>query len=96
LVQDKNEPKSEREVESILKDTDSAAKNELLFKRFNINYTKLPEIFRKGSVLVRKSMQTTKVTADGVEVPRKRIQIVTEHVDIIGDKFWEDNPQIFQ
>ena len=35
------------------KGTDSKDKNELLFSRFGINYNKLPEMFRKGSVLVR-------------------------------------------
>lgn len=33
--------------------TDSKDKNELLFKKFDINYNKLPPMFRKGSTLVR-------------------------------------------
>ncbi|KAJ3415207.1 tRNA-histidine guanylyltransferase 1-like [Chytridiales sp. JEL 0842] len=96
LVQDKNDPKTEREAESILKDTDSAGKNELLFSRFNVNYNSLPAIYRKGSILIRRLAETTKVTADGVEIPRKRVRVFTEHCDIIGDQFWKDNPQIFE
>ena len=34
--------------------TNSGAKNELLFSRFGINYNNEPELFRKGTVLVRR------------------------------------------
>jgi len=34
--------------------TDSKDKNELLFTKFDINYNKLPPMFRKGSTLVRR------------------------------------------
>lgn len=34
----------------------SKTKHEILFSRFGINYTKLPERFRKGSVLVREEV----------------------------------------
>ena len=40
-----------QEAESILKDTLSADKNELLFSKFGINYNNEPDIFRKGTVL---------------------------------------------
>ena len=33
-------------------DTDSSAKNELLFSRFSINYNNEPQMYRKGSVLI--------------------------------------------
>ncbi|GJJ78277.1 tRNA(His) guanylyltransferase [Entomortierella parvispora] len=36
-----------------LSGTDSKDKNEMLFTEFNTNYSKLPAIFRKGSVLLR-------------------------------------------
>ncbi|KAI9682849.1 MAG: tRNA-His guanylyltransferase [Trizodia sp. TS-e1964] len=40
-------------AEKELMETDSAYKNELLFKRFNINYNNEPEQFRKGSIMFR-------------------------------------------
>ncbi|KAF9968742.1 tRNA-His guanylyltransferase [Mortierella alpina] len=36
--------------------TDSKDKNEMLFTEFNTNYSKLPAIFRKGSVLLREQI----------------------------------------
>lgn len=36
----------------IAQETDSGAKNELLFSQFSMNYNSLPEMFRKGSVLI--------------------------------------------
>jgi len=51
LVQDKgmtNQQANER-----LKGTLSADKNELLFSEFNTNYNSIPELFRKGTVLIR-------------------------------------------
>ncbi|KAG0305508.1 hypothetical protein BGZ98_004031 [Dissophora globulifera] len=39
-----------------LSGTDSKDKNEMLFTEFNTNYSKLPAIFRKGSVLLRGSI----------------------------------------
>eukprot|EP00249_Psilotum_nudum_P014492 c24852_g1_i1 orf=793-1443(+) len=38
----------------ILKGTDACYKNEMLFKEHGINYSKLPEIFRKGTYVYRK------------------------------------------
>lgn len=34
----------------------SSDKNELLFREFNINYNNLPEIHRKGTVLIMKKV----------------------------------------
>ncbi|KAG0001898.1 hypothetical protein BGZ80_003898 [Entomortierella chlamydospora] len=39
-----------------LSGTDSKDKNEMLFTEFNTNYSKLPAIFRKGSVLLREGV----------------------------------------
>ncbi|KAG0366777.1 tRNA-His guanylyltransferase [Gamsiella multidivaricata] len=39
-----------------LSGTDSKDKNEMLFTEFNTNYSKLPAIFRKGSVLLREDV----------------------------------------
>ncbi|CAG8770894.1 27037_t:CDS:2, partial [Dentiscutata erythropus] len=45
--------KTETEAENVLRGTVSSEKNELLYSQFNINYNKLPEMYRKGSVLIR-------------------------------------------
>ncbi|THX55101.1 tRNAHis guanylyltransferase [Aureobasidium pullulans] len=93
--------------------TFSADKNEILFKRFNINYNAEGEIWKKGSVYEDKPSATdsTPEQAFGrssdekkkplsktqMEKERKRKQkarLVVEHVDIIKDKFWQENPWI--
>ncbi|WVN89235.1 uncharacterized protein L203_104453 [Cryptococcus depauperatus CBS 7841] len=45
------------EANKTLQGTNSKDKNELLFSQFSINYNNLPEMFRKGSVLVRQAQQ---------------------------------------
>ncbi|KAJ3088875.1 tRNA-histidine guanylyltransferase 1-like [Quaeritorhiza haematococci] len=97
LVQSPTDPKTEREAESILKDTDSAAKNELLFSTFNINYNKLPAMYRKGTVLYRKPQDVKeKSKRDGSEVVRRRNVITVDHCDIIGKEFWEENAYLLK
>ncbi|KAG0215042.1 hypothetical protein BGX33_001538 [Mortierella sp. NVP41] len=43
-------------AEARLSGTDSKDKNEMLFTEFNTNYSKLPAIYRKGSVLLREQI----------------------------------------
>jgi len=45
---------------SLWQGTVSSQKNEILFSQFNINYNKLPEMFRKGSVLFKEEVQSTR------------------------------------
>ena len=40
------------EAQQRLKGTVSSDKNELLFSQFNINYNNLPQLYRKGTVLI--------------------------------------------
>ncbi|KAG9742893.1 hypothetical protein KCU86_g14500, partial [Aureobasidium melanogenum] len=112
-------PMTPTEAELALKGTFSADKNEILFKKFNINYNAEDEIWKKGSVVYRKfedkqtneaatlGSQTLKPTDDQekkkpksktqLEKERKRKQkarVVVEHVDIIKDRFWQENPYI--
>ncbi|TPX32606.1 hypothetical protein SmJEL517_g04307 [Synchytrium microbalum] len=95
LVQDKTNSHTEREAQAILKDTDSAGKNELLFTNYGINYNSLPEIYRKGSVLVKKTQSISETSKTSQkEVVRERSVVVLEHGDIIGDAFWKENPTI--
>ncbi|KAI9094117.1 tRNAHis guanylyltransferase-domain-containing protein [Phlyctochytrium arcticum] len=96
LVLDKAHPRNEREAQMILKDTDSAAKNELLYTTYGINYAKLPEIFRKGSTVLRKPTVVNELSSrDGkTPVTRTKNLVTVENGDIIGDAFWKENPHI--
>lgn len=71
-----------------LSGTFSSDKNEILFSRFGINYNDLPEMYRKGTILMRKN----------VEIPNlngKRTQmIVPFFIDLIRDPFWIEHAEI--
>ncbi|KAI0058601.1 tRNAHis guanylyltransferase [Artomyces pyxidatus] len=45
-----------KQAHETLRGTISSQKHEMLFSRFNINYTALPVRFRKGSVLIREAI----------------------------------------
>ncbi|KXT01912.1 hypothetical protein AC578_2539 [Pseudocercospora eumusae] len=95
-------------AEEELKGTLSSDKNEILWSRFGMNYNKEEEIFKKGTVVYRAYDEEVKASGkvvDGesvmsktqLEKERKRkmkARIVVEHVDIIGDGFWDDRPWI--
>lgn len=89
LVQNSDPKKTEREAQDILKDTDSAAKNELLFSQFGINYAKEPEMYRKGSTVYKEVKSVDEVSASGKNVTRQRTVVSTTHEDLIGDTFWD-------
>ncbi|TFK99497.1 tRNAHis guanylyltransferase [Pterulicium gracile] len=90
------------QADATLKGTISSQKQEILFSRFGVNYSKVPERFRKGSVIVRdlisEPQPESNVEGDGghTHSPRKKrkdkskpqytIQIL--HCDIIKDDFW--------
>lgn len=61
-------------------------KNELLFQEFGINYNNEPPLFRKGTTLIRK------LVPDGTG--RLKPAIVPLVDDIIGDRFWKENPEV--
>lgn len=86
--------RSPGEAQAVLKGTLTDFKNDLLFSEFGINYAKLPERFRKGSVVVRQENEVTTTNSKGEQVTRvKRVPMVL-HVDIIRDQFWQDHPEI--
>lgn len=94
---------SEREANETLRGTNSAQKNEILFERFSINYNDEPEVYRKGSILYQKrvessaAMTTAASSLESGKQPRgksKKKEWVVEHVDIIGEQFWKENPGI--
>ena len=44
---------SEKDAHGLLKGTTSAVKNQMLFEKYGKNYNNEPEMFRKGTVMVR-------------------------------------------
>ncbi|CAZ80201.1 unnamed protein product [Tuber melanosporum] len=85
-----------------LQGTSSADKNEILFSRFGINYNNEPAIYRKGSVQQKQQEEeheTAGIPKFKSKTPRKKeekrtrkTKIVIDHVDIIGEGFWERRP----
>lgn len=74
------------QAEEKLRGTLAAHKNELLFQEFGINYNNEPPTFRKGTILVRK------LVPDGNG--RLKPLVVAMVDDIIGDRFWKENPEV--
>jgi tRNA(His) guanylyltransferase len=73
-----------------LKGTNSGEKNEILFSQFGTNYNTLPQIFRKGTVVIRSAPGDAAATVgDSVDVP-----FLTLNEDIIRDDFWKKYPEI--
>lgn len=80
---------STSEAEEKLRGTLSSHKNELLFQEFGINYNNEPAAFRKGTVLIRKCLNTDK--------SNKKVSIVVPlHCDIIKDEFWIQHNEILE
>jgi len=89
--------KTEIEAENALKGTLSDFKNELLFSQFQINYNNLPQMFKKGSVLIRRKMEeNVKDSRTGEDTIRTKLRVVVLHEDIIDKKFWDSNPGLLQ
>nr|CAG4646468.1 EOG090X0AR4 [Macrothrix elegans] len=80
------------EAENRLRGTVSGDKNEILFSQFGINYNNEPEVFRKGTILVRRKVPVS-LPGGGT---RERSQVVQLHTDLIGDDFWKENNHILE
>ncbi|EZA56804.1 hypothetical protein DMN91_000961 [Ooceraea biroi] len=74
------------QAEEKLRGTLASHKNELLFQEFGINYNNEPAMFRKGTTLIRK------LVPDGTG--RLKSAVVPLVDDIIGDRFWKENPEV--
>ncbi|KAH9492777.1 tRNA-histidine guanylyltransferase 1-like [Bulinus truncatus] len=103
LVQEKG--LSPAQSEARLRGTLSSDKNELLFSEFNMNYNNIPELFRKGSVLIRKkepdvlNQNVTSINEDKAmysKSDRKKaiLPCIVSHCDIIGKSFWDEHSYI--
>ncbi|KAJ2825330.1 tRNA-histidine guanylyltransferase 1-like [Coemansia erecta] len=85
---------SNKDAEKRLCGTLSADKNELLFSQFGINYNDEPDIFKRGSVLIRGSEMVDVIDRNGVASKRAKGVVLTLHCDIIKEKFWKEHPEI--
>ncbi|XP_012061770.1 PREDICTED: probable tRNA(His) guanylyltransferase isoform X2 [Atta cephalotes] len=74
------------QAEEKLRGTLASHKNELLFQEFGINYNNEPPLFRKGTTLIRKLVPDS--------TGRLKPTIVPLVDDIIGDRFWKENPEV--
>lgn len=91
---------SQKKAEKILKDTVSSDKHEMLFSKFQINYAKEPDIFRKGSLIVRtlqadpvKLKKYEQLAKEGkfakLAPPRAKLSWRILHCDLIQKSFWD-------
>lgn len=91
---------SGEEAENELKGTLSKHKNEILFSKCGINYNDEPEIFKKGTVIVREyegyelSAEYTLSSRQKqrLDKMRKKSKLTQHHVNIIDDAFWNERP----
>ncbi|KAG8004179.1 putative tRNA(His) guanylyltransferase [Nibea albiflora] len=82
----------------------SRRQNEILFSQFDINYNSEPALHKKGTTLiwekqdetVTKRMKRPDGEEEDVPVTRSRRTVQDYHCDIIGEKFWEDHPDILE
>lgn len=74
------------QAEKRLCGTVSADKNEILFKEFNMNYNNEPEIFKRGTLLLRKTISN--------EETASRKVIVDVHDDMLKAAFWKDHSSL--
>lgn len=75
------------QAEEALRGTVASEKNELLFKEFGINYNNEPDLFRKGTSLLRKRVKNS---TDG----KLHHVVIPLNCDIISSTFWTKNPDI--
>ncbi|GIY75762.1 probable tRNA(His) guanylyltransferase [Caerostris darwini] len=80
-----------KEAEKLIRYTDSKEKNEILFCQFEINYNKEKEQFKKGTFIIRNKVHKEKVILDGYS---ENEGLYITFIDIIGNKFWEQNSHI--
>lgn len=70
------------QAEKRLCGTVSADKNEILFQEFKINYNNELEIFKRGTILLRKNIEVNNAT---------RSVIVDVHDDMLRKEFWKEH-----
>ncbi|KAM3964826.1 tRNA-histidine guanylyltransferase [Aphomia sociella] len=78
---------SPAQAEKRLCGTVSADKNEILFNDFQINYNNEPEIFKRGTLLLRKIINNENMN-------KPSTVIVDVHDDMLKDKFWKEHASL--
>lgn len=88
-----------KEAENRLIGTVASDKNEILYSQFNINYNNEPEIFKKGTIILREFQETdrppqelSKKQLDKEKKKRGKAHIAIYHTDLIQDQFWDSRP----
>ncbi|XP_053657917.1 probable tRNA(His) guanylyltransferase [Anopheles marshallii] len=76
---------SNTDAEKRLQGTLASDKNEILFSQFGINYNNEPLIYRKGTILLPKSVYIAE---------KKHRLIVPVFDDLISDTFWVAHPEV--
>lgn len=91
------------EAEADLLGTLAKDKHEILFLRCNINYNNEPEMFKKGTVVVRSYENWAPDAADASarqkqrqEKQRRKAVVSQLHTDIIKDAFWDERPWLLR
>ncbi|ODV96449.1 hypothetical protein PACTADRAFT_2742 [Pachysolen tannophilus NRRL Y-2460] len=90
------------QAENRLIGTLASDKNEILFKEFAINYNNEPEIFKKGTVIVRElsNWKNDQEKVINTELTKKNLKNLKKadlklyHTDIINDTFWQERPYL--
>lgn len=91
-----------QQAEQKLMGTVAADKNEILFQEFGINYNNEPEMYKKGTVLVREytdaepdlKQELLDRQKQREQKKRRKAEIKTLHCDIIRDDFWHQRPYL--
>ncbi|GAA0164376.1 hypothetical protein LIER_20029 [Lithospermum erythrorhizon] len=91
LTQDKKPGMTKTEAHKYLKGTQTREKIKLL-KRFGIDYSKLPLMFRLGSSVFWDEERTTNKMKGVLEMSDKKV--VVDYINIIDKTLWNEHPHI--
>ncbi|KXN74511.1 tRNAHis guanylyltransferase [Conidiobolus coronatus NRRL 28638] len=86
---------SRKSAEKQLSGTVSKDKHELLFSKFDTNYNDEPEMYKKGTVIIRSKYEGI-LDEHKNPVKRKKFALQTLHVDIIKKNFWDTYPDLLE
>ncbi|KAG7165486.1 tRNA(His) guanylyltransferase 1-like [Homarus americanus] len=64
--------------------------NEILFSKCNINYNTEDDVFKKGSIILRTTIQMAVTTPNGLTAQRNQSRVITMYTDFIKDNFWKE------
>lgn len=98
-----------QQAEQELMGTVASEKNEILFSKCSVNYNNEPEMFKKGTIIVREYDQwgaqeqqrenghnLSAKQKQKAEKSRRKARIAVHHTDIIKDEFWNERPWLLE